>query len=139
MWSFPSGGSVNAGAIVVDGTVYWGSGYGRLGFVGGKNKFYACRDNHWPSFSWKRGAPGRRHMAATARGRFRGIRDRAGNINTNKAKAKVSKPVITATNNRSGKLRCDRIYQNVLLPMATWRMHGLVGRICARQPKARSI
>jgi polyvinyl alcohol dehydrogenase (cytochrome) len=41
LWSFPSGGSVNAGAVVVNGTVYWGSGYGRGGFVGGKNKFYA--------------------------------------------------------------------------------------------------
>jgi polyvinyl alcohol dehydrogenase (cytochrome) len=41
LWSYPSGGSVNAGAVIVDGTVYWGSGYGRLGFVGGQNKFYA--------------------------------------------------------------------------------------------------
>jgi len=40
LWSFPSGGSVNAGAVVVNGTVYWGSGYRRLGFVG-NNKFYA--------------------------------------------------------------------------------------------------
>jgi polyvinyl alcohol dehydrogenase (cytochrome) len=41
LWSFASGGSVNAGAVVVNGVVYWGSGYGRLGFVGGQNKFYA--------------------------------------------------------------------------------------------------
>jgi polyvinyl alcohol dehydrogenase (cytochrome) len=41
LWSFPAGGSVNAGAVVVDGTVYWGSGYGRLGFVAGQNKFFA--------------------------------------------------------------------------------------------------
>src|SRR5205807_4456480 len=41
LWSFPSGGSVAAGAVVVNGTVYWGSGYGRLGFVGGQNKFFA--------------------------------------------------------------------------------------------------
>jgi polyvinyl alcohol dehydrogenase (cytochrome) len=41
LWSFPSGGSVQAGAVVVDGTVYWGSGYGRLGFVAGQKKFYA--------------------------------------------------------------------------------------------------
>ena len=41
LWSYASGGSVNAGAVVVNGTVYWGSGYGRLGFVAGKNKFYA--------------------------------------------------------------------------------------------------
>jgi polyvinyl alcohol dehydrogenase (cytochrome) len=41
LWSYPSGGSVNAGAVIVDGTVYWGSGYGRGSLVGGKNKFYA--------------------------------------------------------------------------------------------------
>ena len=41
LWSFPSGGSVAAGAVVVNGTVYWGSGYGRVGFVGGQNKFFA--------------------------------------------------------------------------------------------------
>ena len=27
LWSFASGGSVNGGAAVVDGVVYWGSGY----------------------------------------------------------------------------------------------------------------
>jgi hypothetical protein len=43
------------------------------------------------------------------------IQDRAGNLNTKKVKAKISKPVITAAS-PSGKLRCDRIYQNVLLP-----------------------
>jgi MoaA/NifB/PqqE/SkfB family radical SAM enzyme len=43
------------------------------------------------------------------------IQDRAGNLNTKKVKAKVSKPIITAAK-PSGKLRCDRIYQNVLLP-----------------------
>jgi MoaA/NifB/PqqE/SkfB family radical SAM enzyme len=43
------------------------------------------------------------------------IQDRAGNLNTKKVKAKVSKPVITAAK-PTGKLRCDRIYQNVLLP-----------------------
>jgi polyvinyl alcohol dehydrogenase (cytochrome) len=31
LWSFPSGGSVNGGAAVVDGVVYWGSGYGLWG------------------------------------------------------------------------------------------------------------
>ena len=41
LWSFPSGGSVAAGAVVVNGTVYWGSGYGRVGLVGGQNKFFA--------------------------------------------------------------------------------------------------
>jgi MoaA/NifB/PqqE/SkfB family radical SAM enzyme len=43
------------------------------------------------------------------------IQDRAGNLNTKKVKAKVSKPIITAAK-PGGKLRCDRIYQNVLLP-----------------------
>jgi polyvinyl alcohol dehydrogenase (cytochrome) len=28
LWRFASGGSVNGGAAVVDGVVYWGSGYG---------------------------------------------------------------------------------------------------------------
>jgi MoaA/NifB/PqqE/SkfB family radical SAM enzyme len=43
------------------------------------------------------------------------IQDRAGNLNTEKVKKKVTKPIITAAK-PSGKLRCDRIYQNVLLP-----------------------
>jgi polyvinyl alcohol dehydrogenase (cytochrome) len=47
LWRYPSGGSVNAGAVVVDGVVYWGSGYSNLPaikwFVGYKKtgKFYA--------------------------------------------------------------------------------------------------
>ncbi|MBV8118720.1 MAG: PQQ-binding-like beta-propeller repeat protein [Alphaproteobacteria bacterium] len=41
LWSYDTRQSVNAGAVVVDGVVYWGSGYGRLGFRGGLNKFYA--------------------------------------------------------------------------------------------------
>ena len=43
LWSFASGGSVAAGATVVDGTVYWGSGYDRWPNYGmtGNNKFYA--------------------------------------------------------------------------------------------------
>ena len=47
LWSYPSGGSVNAGAVVVDGVVYWGSGYSNLPeikwFVGNNKtgKFYA--------------------------------------------------------------------------------------------------
>lgn len=40
LWSFASVGSCNAGAAVVNGTVYWGSGYGAFG-VPGDNKFYA--------------------------------------------------------------------------------------------------
>jgi radical SAM protein with 4Fe4S-binding SPASM domain len=43
------------------------------------------------------------------------IQDRAGNLNTEKVKKKVSKPITTAAK-PSGKLHCDRIYQNVLLP-----------------------
>jgi Iron-sulfur cluster-binding domain len=43
------------------------------------------------------------------------IQDRAGNLNTEKVKKKVSKTIITAAR-PSGKLRCERIYQNVLLP-----------------------
>jgi polyvinyl alcohol dehydrogenase (cytochrome) len=46
LWRYPSGGSVNAGAVVVDGVVYWGSGYSNLPipwFVGNNKtgKFYA--------------------------------------------------------------------------------------------------
>jgi MoaA/NifB/PqqE/SkfB family radical SAM enzyme len=43
------------------------------------------------------------------------IQDRAGNLNTKKVMAKVSKPIITAAK-PNGKLHCDRIYINVLLP-----------------------
>ncbi len=44
LWSFQSGGSCISGAAVVDGTVYWGSGYTNLsGFLGatGNDKVYA--------------------------------------------------------------------------------------------------
>jgi sulfatase maturation enzyme AslB (radical SAM superfamily) len=41
------------------------------------------------------------------------IQDRAGNLNIEKLKSKVSKPVIRAEK-PEGKLRCERIYQNVL-------------------------
>lgn len=45
IWSYPAGSSVNAGATIVSGTVYWGSGYGRsAGFTSGK-KFYAFTEN----------------------------------------------------------------------------------------------
>jgi len=37
----PTGHSVNAGPAVVDGTVYWGSGYGRSAEGNANNKFYA--------------------------------------------------------------------------------------------------
>lgn len=39
LWAFAAGGSVNAGAAVVHGTVYWGSGYARSG--SGNDKLYA--------------------------------------------------------------------------------------------------
>jgi polyvinyl alcohol dehydrogenase (cytochrome) len=41
LWSFAAGASVVAGATVVDGAVYWGSGYGRLWGFTGSNRFYA--------------------------------------------------------------------------------------------------
>ena len=43
--SFASGASVNAGATIVDETVFWGSGYTHLGIPGytGSNKFYAFK------------------------------------------------------------------------------------------------
>lgn len=42
LWSFASGGSCGGGASVVDGAVYWGSGYSTLSDVGttGNNKLY---------------------------------------------------------------------------------------------------
>jgi polyvinyl alcohol dehydrogenase (cytochrome) len=43
VWSFAPGVSVNAGATIADGYVYWGSGYNHLGiegFTGGNNTFY---------------------------------------------------------------------------------------------------
>jgi polyvinyl alcohol dehydrogenase (cytochrome) len=45
LWTFAAGSSVNAGATVVDGSVYWGSGYAHLGIPGftGNNKFYAFK------------------------------------------------------------------------------------------------
>jgi polyvinyl alcohol dehydrogenase (cytochrome) len=43
LWSFAAGSSVNAGAAIVNGVVYWGSGYAHLGIPGytANNKFYA--------------------------------------------------------------------------------------------------
>jgi polyvinyl alcohol dehydrogenase (cytochrome) len=42
LWQFPAGSSVNAGPAVVNGTVYWGSGYARSGVEGsGNNRLYA--------------------------------------------------------------------------------------------------
>jgi polyvinyl alcohol dehydrogenase (cytochrome) len=42
LWQFGAGSSVNAGPAVVDGSVYWGSGYSRSGIEGsGSTTFYA--------------------------------------------------------------------------------------------------
>jgi polyvinyl alcohol dehydrogenase (cytochrome) len=47
LWSFAAGSSVNAGASISNGTVYWGSGYAHLPLPGftGNNKFYAFSIN----------------------------------------------------------------------------------------------
>jgi polyvinyl alcohol dehydrogenase (cytochrome) len=41
LWKFASGGSVVSGPSIVDGTLYWGSGYSNLGIGKGNNKLYA--------------------------------------------------------------------------------------------------
>jgi polyvinyl alcohol dehydrogenase (cytochrome) len=41
LWRFAAGSTVNAGPAVVDGTVYWGSGYRRAAEGSGNNKLYA--------------------------------------------------------------------------------------------------
>jgi polyvinyl alcohol dehydrogenase (cytochrome) len=41
LWSFLSGGSISSGAAVVNGTVYWGSGYTNFGLGTPNNKLYA--------------------------------------------------------------------------------------------------
>ena len=41
LWKFNSGGSVIAGAAVVNGTVYWGSGYSHYNIGVSNNKLYA--------------------------------------------------------------------------------------------------
>jgi polyvinyl alcohol dehydrogenase (cytochrome) len=47
LWSYAAGSSVNAGATIVKGKVYWGSGFARLGIPGqtGNNQFYAFSIN----------------------------------------------------------------------------------------------
>jgi polyvinyl alcohol dehydrogenase (cytochrome) len=47
LWGFAAGGSVIAGASIVNDTVYWGSGYANLGIPGftANNKFYAFSVN----------------------------------------------------------------------------------------------
>jgi polyvinyl alcohol dehydrogenase (cytochrome) len=41
LWQFAAGSSVNSGPAVVDGSVYWGSGYARAAEGNGNKKFYA--------------------------------------------------------------------------------------------------
>ncbi len=41
LWRFPTGGSVICGPSVVDGTVFWGSGYSNFNFGAPNNKLYA--------------------------------------------------------------------------------------------------
>jgi polyvinyl alcohol dehydrogenase (cytochrome) len=41
LWNFPSGGTVIDGPSIVDGTLYWGSGYGKIPPGIGNNKVYA--------------------------------------------------------------------------------------------------
>jgi polyvinyl alcohol dehydrogenase (cytochrome) len=45
LWSYASGGSVNAGPAIANGMVFWGSGYSNLGpGLGGSNaKLYAFK------------------------------------------------------------------------------------------------
>lgn len=47
LWTFAAGSSVNAGAAIVNGVVYWGSGYAHLGIPGytANNKFFAFSNN----------------------------------------------------------------------------------------------
>lgn len=41
LWSYASGGSVNAGPAIANGMVYWGSGYGHFGLGYPNNMFFA--------------------------------------------------------------------------------------------------
>ena len=43
LWSFASGGSINSGAAIVKGIVYWGSGYSNFGLGTPNNKLYAFK------------------------------------------------------------------------------------------------
>ncbi|MEP6873316.1 MAG: PQQ-binding-like beta-propeller repeat protein [Burkholderiales bacterium] len=47
LWTYAAGSSVNAGASIVDGVVYWGSGYAHLQIPGytTNNKFFAFSKN----------------------------------------------------------------------------------------------
>jgi polyvinyl alcohol dehydrogenase (cytochrome) len=41
LWNYVSGGSVNSGAAIANGVVYWGAGYSNQGLGGPAHKFYA--------------------------------------------------------------------------------------------------
>jgi polyvinyl alcohol dehydrogenase (cytochrome) len=41
LWSYSAGSSVNAGPAIVDGSVYWGSGYSRSAEGNGNNRLFA--------------------------------------------------------------------------------------------------
>jgi polyvinyl alcohol dehydrogenase (cytochrome) len=43
LWASPAGSSVNAGPAIVNGSVYWGSGYSRAGALegSGNNMLFA--------------------------------------------------------------------------------------------------
>jgi len=41
LWQYPALSSVNAGPAIVDGTVYWGSGYSRSVEGSGGNRLFA--------------------------------------------------------------------------------------------------
>jgi polyvinyl alcohol dehydrogenase (cytochrome) len=41
LWSYMSGGSVNSAPSIVDGTLYWGSGYSRFDLGTANNKLFA--------------------------------------------------------------------------------------------------
>jgi polyvinyl alcohol dehydrogenase (cytochrome) len=43
LWSFVSGGSVNASPAIVDGALYWGSGFSNLGLGDGNRKLFSFR------------------------------------------------------------------------------------------------
>jgi len=43
LWTFESGGSVVSGAAIVDGSIYWGSGYSNFNFGTPNNKLYAFK------------------------------------------------------------------------------------------------
>jgi polyvinyl alcohol dehydrogenase (cytochrome) len=56
LWKFASGGSVICGPSIVDGTVFWGSGYSHIGAGTGNNKLFA--------FSLGKGSAGKHNGSA---------------------------------------------------------------------------